>query len=507
MNRTNYKIYTFSKNQKIKYFFIYTFSVCGAGYFLLENIYISAGAAALLVPVLIRRKAASLKFIRDKRIRNSFCDALQIMSVYLSAGMNFRKALCDTAGELKKIYGKNSELIEEFYFIKKRIFLNHNIGEILGDLAARTGSHEIRSFSEAAVVCTEAGGSIGEIVKNIYTVILQKTDAENEIEAICSRQKISLKILAFMPIAVMALMKFISPEYISVLLKGPWILVMSIPLGSIIISYFIGESIISGKTKKSVNKKCRKGFKDNGAVHKTIKKCLGYLKKYNYERNFQIIFEEIYESNGEKYYVHHRVKQLCASLALVTVCILTIILFGVKWEMIFVILALMAAILYLPDKKIWEKAVERRKRIDEQMPEFMTELAVLTDAGITIKAALKKIALEMSENELSRQLELLVKDFSYGISDEACFENFALRCKTKETSSFSSLVLQNLKKGGREFSAVLRIHAKSSWDKKRMDAKITGEERAAKLMFPTMMIFISLMFIMAAPAIININLL
>ena len=91
------------------------------------------------------------------------------------------------------------------------------------------------------------------------------------------------------------------------------------------------------------------------------------------------------------------------------------------------------------------------------------------------------------------------------MGEDFSFEEFARRCNTSTATSFAAVVLQNIKKGNKELSTILRIFAKSCWDTRMMNARKRGEEAAAKLMMPMMIIFIGIMILLAAPAIFKLS--
>ena len=503
MNGKDYRTYKYSKKEMFFYFIFYSTILYGIGVLFFRS-YAIAVLGIILVPVFMNSRRKSLFDKRNKSIRNEFCDALQIVSVSLSSGKSINVAFIEAASELNFLYGIKSGIInKEFWMIAKKLSMNHNLKELMEDLAGRTKCEEIQSFQEAEELCRITGGNIVEIVRNIYQTILQKNEVEDDIEIICAEQKLNFRILMIVPFVLMTIMNFTSGDYMNALFTSLGRIFVIIFLSIIFFAYLIGSRMLAEERVIVKVKKKPVGKADVNKENKVISKVLNYLNRYTYERNFTGYFLELYDNENRYFHKKHRKEQLIILLAALIFLVILMFLFGVNIELFVLILASVIGLIIIKDRSIREKALKRRKIIDSAMPMFLSKLAILTDAGVSIKTAIERITIKMTECELKKQLMILLKDFSCGKSDDVCFENFARRCKTKETSAFSTLMVQSIRKGGRELSAILRMHAKTSWDKKKMHARIKGEEKSMKLMFPTMLIFIALMLLMAAPAIVK----
>ena len=502
MEGTNYKTYNFSKKEIVYYIFSYSLFLFSTGLFFFRNIFFAL-LSLIFIPFVLKNKRQSLLNKRNKLIQNEFCDALQVISVSLSSGKSINRAFVESVCELELLYGnKNGIIVREFAGISKRLSLNQNLKDALKDLADRTNCDEIQSFTEAEELCRITGGNLIEVVKNTYQTIHQKNEIENDIDVICAEQKLNFKILLVIPFIITFIMTVFSPEYINVIFTADGRIFIIISFIMILFAYFTGSKILSGSSGGSfVNVEYKKR-----PANKYTEKFVSYLKKYTYERKLKALFIELYDSDGEYYYKRHRNTQIKLSFVFCVASIFLILFTESRIELMVLSLLCIAAVFVIKDRQIKDKISKKSKLLEDEFPLFLSKLAILTDAGVTIKSAIERISFKMPENLLKRQLMYLVRDFSYGKSDEICFEGFARRCKTKGAAAFSTLILQSIKKGGGELSAILRMYAKTSWDKKKADIKISGEEKAMKLMIPTMLIFIALMILMAAPAIVNMNL-
>ena len=503
MKEQDYREYRFSLREWIFFSLLYFGGLFCAGYLFFRSV-LFAVAVMPFGFILLKNKRKKLQQFRQKEIRNQFSDVLQVLSVSLGVGSSFEKAFAEAIYELELLYGTRQELmIAELELLVAKCAMNQRIEVALQNLAERTGCEELQSFQSAVALCRSSGGNIVEIVRNTHQTILQKNEIEDDIAVMCAQQKINFQILLCMPFAITILMNVVSPDYMEVLFTPVGRVIVCVVLLGILIAFCLGNGILQ-ETEKQI-----KPYKPRLPIWMTCPKWMDgittILRRYAWERKFRLLFTELFEEEATSLYRRHRWGQVLAS-------VLAVLSFGVlafckwRWELLFLWIGLVAAVWVLPDKKIEELANKKRNLIEEDLPGFLSKLAILTDAGITAKAAIGKITEKMADGELKKQLEFLKRDFDSGKSDAVCFENFAQRCRTKGTSALATLLLQNIRKGGRELSSLLRLHARAGWEKRKAEVKIKGEEKAAKLMLPTLLVFICLMILMAAPAVMNMNL-
>lgn len=503
MKEQDYKVYRFSLREWVFFSLLYFGGLFCAGYLFFHSFLLAAGVMPFGV-ILLKNKRKKLQQARQKELRNQFSDVLQVLAVSLGVGSSFEKAFAEAIYELELLYGTRQEMmIQELELLVTKCAMNQRIETGLQNLADRTGCEEIQSFQNAVALCRSSGGNIVELVRNTHQTILQKNEIEDDIAVMCAQQKISFQILLCMPFAITILMNVVSPDYMEVLFTPIGRVIVCVVLVGILIAFLLGNRILQEEEK------CLKPYKPKlpGWIPcpKWMDGITTLLRRYAPERKFRLLFTELFEEEASRLYRRHRWGQILTSI----VALLSFIALAIwqwKWEMLFLWVGLVAAVWVLPDKQIENRANQKRSMIEEELPSFLSKLAILTDAGITAKAAIGRITEKMADNQLKRQLDLLRQDFDSGKSDAACFEMFAQRCRTKGTSALATLLLQNIRKGGRELSSLLRLHARAGWEKRKAEVKIKGEEKAVKLMLPTMLVFICLMVLMAAPAVMNMNL-
>ena len=144
------------------------------------------------------------------------------------------------------------------------------------------------------------------------------------------------------------------------------------------------------------------------------------------------------------------------------------------------------------------KTVRRRDNIARQFPNVVSKLALLVCSGMIMDRAWRETA-ESNEGELYTEMRKTATELGQNIAPEAAYSNFIVRCNTKETSKLASALLQNLSKGNAEIGDLLREMAREAWEERRHTAKRDAEKANSKLLIPTMLLFVSILIMIAAP--------
>ena len=79
------------------------------------------------------------------------------------------------------------------------------------------------------------------------------------------------------------------------------------------------------------------------------------------------------------------------------------------------------------------------------------------------------------------------------------YRNFAERCGVKEVKKFSTLIIQNLKKGNEELAMFLNDLSDEMWEMKKNEVKQKGEKANSKLLLPVFLIFIGILILVLVP--------
>jgi len=169
-------------------------------------------------------------------------------------------------------------------------------------------------------------------------------------------------------------------------------------------------------------------------------------------------------------------------------------------------LSTIAGVFYFTDNEINERIKKRRMSIRLDFPEFINKLALLINAGMTISRAWEKIVIDnKKDGVLYEELSITLSDIRSGKPEQKAYEDFAKRCRSPEITRFVSVILQNLRKGNAEMVSILRVQANECWEIRKNTAKKLGEEASAKMLLPMMLMFLAILLIVGAPAVLAIR--
>jgi hypothetical protein len=187
-----------------------------------------------------------------------------------------------------------------------------------------------------------------------------------------------------------------------------------------------------------------------------------------------------------------------------------------EWSSVAVIILLgaaAAATIYLGEKKKKiDEAKKRTKELKRDYSEMIHKLALLMGAGMTVRMAWEHIVNEYRERLAGGKTKkkYVYEEMSYtlyqmgsGISEINAYGEFGTRCDTKECLKFSSLIVQNLKKGSRELVNLLELEAIDAFEERKNQAKKYGEEAGTKMLFPMVGMLVVVMGIIMFPALIS----
>ncbi|MBC8746940.1 tight adherence protein C [Paraburkholderia sp. WC7.3g] len=174
---------------------------------------------------------------------------------------------------------------------------------------------------------------------------------------------------------------------------------------------------------------------------------------------------------------------------------------------LWMLLTLLGAIgYYTPNVVLTHCRALRQRAIFEGFPDALDLLTVCVEAGLSIDAALMRVADEIGIGSpaVASELQLMLLEMRSGFSKEKALRNLALRTGVEDINMFASMLIQ-AERFGTSIGASLRVMS----DTLRTRRKMLAEERAAKialkLMFPLIFcIFPALLTVLIGPACIQI---
>lgn len=260
----NYKVYYMSMLEKILYF-LAAFIVGGAvGYLfyggiakddlgqattathvinMIMIVLVGSIAGKLFLP--IRTKQIIGK--RRKRLTAQFRDMLEGLATSLGAGKNVVDSFHAVYSDLKLQYEEEAFILKELEVVLSSIANNIDIEDVLLDFGQRSGIGDIESFANVFKISYRKGGNIKDTIRNTYDILSQKMAISEEIETMVTGSKTEQSIMVFMPIAIIGVIKLMSPDFAQKFVTPSGIAATTVAILMFVGAYYLGKVLLDIK--------------------------------------------------------------------------------------------------------------------------------------------------------------------------------------------------------------------------------------------------------------------
>ncbi len=260
----NYKVYNFSQKEKILYFLLAFVVGAAVGYLFYGGIGkdefgqpttvtwilnavipIAVGCLAGRLFVPVRQKSIIEK--RQRELSHQFRDMLDALTTSLGAGKNVNDSFMGVYEDLKIQYDEDAFILKELEVIISGIHNNIDIEDVLEDFGKRSGNDDILSFANVFKISYRKGGNIKEIIRNTHSILSDKMEIAEDIETLVTSNKLEQNIMIVMPIALIALIKMMSPEFAANFVTPAGLISTTVSLAIFVVAYFIGKAVLDIK--------------------------------------------------------------------------------------------------------------------------------------------------------------------------------------------------------------------------------------------------------------------
>ena len=260
----NYKVYRLKLKEKILYFLV-AFAVGAAvGYLFYGgigknefgeptdttrtlNIMIPSivGIIAGYLYVPMRTKTIIAK--RHTELGRQFRDMLDALTTSLGAGKNVNDSFVAVYEDLKVQYDEDAYILRELEIIISGIQNNIAIEDVLEDFGKRSDNQDILSFANVFKISYRKGGNIKDIIRNTHEILSDKMEIGEDIETIVTSNRTEQNIMVIMPIALIGIIKMMSPEFAENFVTKAGLISTTISIAIFVVAYFIGKAVLNIK--------------------------------------------------------------------------------------------------------------------------------------------------------------------------------------------------------------------------------------------------------------------
>jgi tight adherence protein C len=225
---------------------------------------------------------------------------------------------------------------------------------------------------------------------------------------------------------------------------------------------------------------------------------------YSAVRSRMLYLHAYHQTETEQSTRRFMVSSIFSMISLIGIFVLIFILGQASAILIIISILLPGMIPFLKLKQLDNQIKLMKRQIIMELPVFLNKLTLLVNAGETIQKAMIRCASKyehVTDHPFAREMNLMTKQLSNLYPLAQILDEFSRRCGVQEVSVFASAVSMNHKRGGEEFVASLRQLSHELWEKRKVMVKMLGEEASGKMVFPLLVIFLVVMIIVGAPAI------
>jgi tight adherence protein C len=158
-----------------------------------------------------------------------------------------------------------------------------------------------------------------------------------------------------------------------------------------------------------------------------------------------------------------------------------------------------AAGVILPGFLLSKAATRRAERIDQELPHFVDQLALVIEAGMSFDAAVNYLV-DAHEGALAEEMRRVLTELRVGESRREAIRNFARRVGSEEATAFANAVLASDQLGS-PLSEILRAQASDLRHRRQTCAEERAQKAPVKMLLPMAIFILPVMFVLIlAPA-------
>lgn len=166
------------------------------------------GDALMRIPRVKRLMLAIRGERYRQELRKSLPHAVRLLCISLDSGGSLQKALEYAAQNCSGALSK--ELSRAVFGLKA----GRSFEEVMGELRLRTGGSEFACLAVAMEIQHRCGGTLSQILESVSRMLQQSSDLEEELVTKTTQAQLSARVVALMPLIVLALLSVVSPGYL-----------------------------------------------------------------------------------------------------------------------------------------------------------------------------------------------------------------------------------------------------------------------------------------------------
>ena len=144
-------------------------------------------------------------------------DAMFSLTASLRAGASLQNAIHRAVIDLGRLFRNdaNAPIVAEFLRMSESLKTGTSIQDTLIAFRDRVTLEDVDDFVQATLIVRATGGNLTEVMERIAQTISDKIATQQEIRVLTAGKRMEALFLSVMPIAIVFILSFFSPEYMA----------------------------------------------------------------------------------------------------------------------------------------------------------------------------------------------------------------------------------------------------------------------------------------------------
>lgn len=183
------------------------------------------------------------------------------------------------------------------------------------------------------------------------------------------------------------------------------------------------------------------------------------------------------------------------------------------WMAVLMVVTLIALV-YGHRKDEEDKKKLRERSLELDYAEIVSQLSLYMGAGISTRNAWERMIRSYEKEDGQKEkyrpayeeMRTTLYEMQSGIPETLAYERFGTRCRMPSYLKLGTLLSQNLRKGTKGLAELLQEESREAFQNRKALAKKMGEECESKLLFPMLLMLLTILIMVMYPALVSFQL-
>jgi Flp pilus assembly protein TadB len=455
---------------------------------------------------------------RNQFVLEQFKRFLEYLLSKMMAGSTLEKAFIDSASDLEPLLGKKSVLLAELRQLERQLAACQPLDRLLVKLALNIHCQEVTGFLRILPRLRQAGGHVGQFVRQHLLMLAEKISLLGEISAETTQRRTEAILLSLMPFLMTGFLLKSTTYYSYSFAENNTISVVGLALAYAMamaaaimtLMSLSRDQSVPGNLRLAHSARYSKFLRIPGRIMIMLyRRCLPELYGMRLLQLLGDQAEACGQSRDDGQADFFARKMLFFICGIMLGACLTL-----AWPgHLSVPLLLPFLLAALQDQQVFSSAKRQQMLFRLEYPMFLNLVSSLLQAGLSLHAAmtisldswvqvitgkgqLKYSNVHMELREMARQMQL-------GIPVDRILEKIAPGCPVPEIQAAFMLMIRYDRMGGQEILNLLQIQSANSWSLYRQTVRKQIELQSVALLVPMVLDLVAVILSAALPALLS----